>query len=178
MGIEIEMGEISMSPKTELRGSNKACAVGVIRYSCVDGESENNHSKDGVLIYVKPIITGREPSDVLHYGRANAGFPQQSTGDQFFSESQFESYRELGRNTIAEICGPDWEKQATAGIAGKDHADAKAWKERTLDDFVKQVERYVGRERLPTRWPCQRPKAQPGVIRLLRRVAVTRRLLS
>ncbi len=28
--------------------------------------------------------------------------------DQFFSEAQFESYRELGWHAIEEICGRDW----------------------------------------------------------------------
>ena len=31
-----------------------------------------------------------------NYAAANADFPHQSTSDQFFSESQFESYRALG----------------------------------------------------------------------------------
>ena len=162
MGIEIEMGEISMSPEAELRGSNKVCAVGVIRYSCVDGGGTEQCERDGVLIYVKPIITNREPSDVLHYARANTSFPQQSTGDQFFSESQFESYRELGRNTIAELCDFDWEEQAANALRAPDSNDAREWNGRNLDQFVRRVTRYVETKRLPRRWPGPWPDAQAG----------------
>jgi hypothetical protein len=34
--------------------------------------------------------------DVTAYGKANGIFPHESTADQWFSESQFESYRRLG----------------------------------------------------------------------------------
>jgi hypothetical protein len=45
---------------------------------------------------IKASITGDEPADVEEYRREKIEFPQQSTVDQFFSESQFESYRRLG----------------------------------------------------------------------------------
>ena len=43
-----------------------------------------------------PAITATRAPDVFDYATANAAFPHESTGDQFFSESQFESYRALG----------------------------------------------------------------------------------
>lgn len=58
-----------------------------------------NYQKEGetgLLLYLKASITGDEPADVEEYRRENPRFPQQSTVDQFFSESQFESYRRLG----------------------------------------------------------------------------------
>jgi hypothetical protein len=36
------------------------------------------------------------PADVMAYAAAHASFPHESTADQFFTESQFESYRHLG----------------------------------------------------------------------------------
>jgi hypothetical protein len=66
------------------------CAVGDIYY---DAHSE---IPDATLIYLKPAICGREPKDVFNYKEVNRAFPHESTGDQFFSESQFESYRALG----------------------------------------------------------------------------------
>jgi hypothetical protein len=36
------------------------------------------------------------PADVWHYSEQNPSFPHQSTGDQWFDEVQFESYRALG----------------------------------------------------------------------------------
>ncbi len=47
---------------------------------------------------------GNEPPDVMSYGKANPEFPHQSTADQFFDESQTESYRMLGRHSLLEIC--------------------------------------------------------------------------
>jgi hypothetical protein len=40
---------------------------------------------------------------VLNYGRAHAAFPHEPTSDQFFSESQFESYRQLGLHTLRTV---------------------------------------------------------------------------
>jgi hypothetical protein len=56
----------------------------------------------GWLLYLKSSLTGNEPADVLQYQSENPEFPHQSTGDQFFSESQFESYRRLGLHIIRE----------------------------------------------------------------------------
>jgi hypothetical protein len=51
----------------------------------------------GVLIYIKPsLLNVPELQDVLAYARLAEAFPHQSTLDQFFDESQFESYRALG----------------------------------------------------------------------------------
>lgn len=50
----------------------------------------------GTLIYLKPCLIPNLPQDVLAYARQNATFPHESTADQFFDESQFESYRALG----------------------------------------------------------------------------------
>jgi hypothetical protein len=62
--------------------------------------------KTGVLVYIKSSLTGREPEDILTYDRENPDFPDESTGDQFFDEGQFESYRELGYQ-IASTCFKD-----------------------------------------------------------------------
>jgi hypothetical protein len=54
----------------------------------------------GVLLYLKSSLTKPalhpEPADVLEYAMRGNAFPHQSTADQFFDESQFESYRRLG----------------------------------------------------------------------------------
>jgi|GEM_PF-1247661 len=56
----------------------------------------------GQLIYIKTSLTGDEPVDIREYAAANPDFPQQSTGDQFFDEAQFESYRKLGFHSIKD----------------------------------------------------------------------------
>ena len=54
----------------------------------------------GWLLYLKSSLTGDEPADVIEYQAAHPEFPHESTGDQFFSESQFESYRRLGLHVL------------------------------------------------------------------------------
>ena len=55
-----------------------------------------------MLILLKPTLTGDEPGDVLQYHTRNAAFPHESTGDQFYDEAQWESYRSLGRHVVVE----------------------------------------------------------------------------
>jgi hypothetical protein len=50
----------------------------------------------GWLVYVKSSLPAKLPADVENYRWANPGFPHQSTGDQWFDETQFEAYRKLG----------------------------------------------------------------------------------
>ena len=76
-------------------------SVGRIKYSAVDGGDEA--LSDGILLYIKPAIYEREPSDVQQYSRTSELFPHEPTSDQFFSESQFESYRALGEFIVREL---------------------------------------------------------------------------
>ena len=103
LGIPIVFDEpMSIFARSDDEAKNKrgrSCAIGKIRYSMVDGEGV----KDGVLIYIKPACYGEEPRDIYEYFRSNAAFPHESTADQFFSESQFESYRMLGAYTMERI---------------------------------------------------------------------------
>jgi hypothetical protein len=57
---------------------------------------EYNDNSVGLLFYLKTTLTQGLPADVYGYKSANPTFPDQSTGDQFFDETQFEAYRELG----------------------------------------------------------------------------------
>lgn len=48
------------------------------------------------IVLLKPVLTSDAPVDLTHYQGTHESFPQQSTGDQFFDEAQWESYRQLG----------------------------------------------------------------------------------
>ncbi len=85
-------------PAEGMRERKVRAAVARIVYSKVDGACE-----DGRLVYIKPVKLGNEPPDVQSYAAANPAFPHQSTADQFFDESQTESYRMLGLFTMGEI---------------------------------------------------------------------------
>lgn len=84
--------------KRLLRERRRRCAVGTIHYSAADRQCADGH-----LVYVKPMYLGDEPPDVASYKAAHPAFPHQSTADQWFDESQTESYRMLGLFTVDEI---------------------------------------------------------------------------
>ena len=99
-GIRIE---IDTSPLLKKDGTPYAkwhCAVGQIHYDDVDVEAQ-----PGTLIYIKPSLSGDEPSDVRNYRVDHPAFPHESTANQFFSESQFESYRALGEHIARSVFG-------------------------------------------------------------------------
>ena len=60
-------------------------------------------SEDLKIIWIKPRLLRDMPSDLLGYGAANPQFPQQPTGDQFFDEAQWESYRKLGEIAMTRL---------------------------------------------------------------------------
>jgi hypothetical protein len=75
-------------------------AVATIRYSQID---HTDPGSDGHLLYIKPSLTGDEPADVVQYSRSKPDFPHETTADQWFTESQFESYRALGYHVGSEL---------------------------------------------------------------------------
>lgn len=89
-------------------------ASGTIHYRDQDPEAD-----DGVLHLVKPVVRRQadysgaaDPQELLAYaasteGKRGGNFPHQSTGDQFFDEVQFESYRQLGALTASEVLDRD-----------------------------------------------------------------------
>jgi hypothetical protein len=93
-----------------LRDKGRRYAFARIRYSLVEHGRE-----DGCLLYIKPMIRGGEPPDVVSYHADHLDFPHQSTADQFFDESQTESYRILGLHSANEVCAA-WDK--SGGIPG------------------------------------------------------------
>jgi hypothetical protein len=107
LGIDIDLDTTQIAPKKAGGLSRQHCAVGRIHY-----ENADQTAPMGQIIYFKASLTGDEPADVRNYKKEHPSFPHESTADQWFSESQFESYRELGYhevfssiNGIAPDCG-------------------------------------------------------------------------
>jgi hypothetical protein len=73
-------------------------AIGIIDYG--GGEK-------GYLVYIKSSLTGDENDYIRDYARRYNSFPHESTGDQFFSEEQFEVYRALGFHMTNEFLSGD-----------------------------------------------------------------------
>jgi hypothetical protein len=82
--------------RVEARGPH--CAYGKIYYPGTKG-----HVIEGRLLYVKASLTGDESDYVIDYKRRHASFPHEATGDQFFSEEQFEVYRNLGFHAMQGV---------------------------------------------------------------------------
>ncbi len=100
-GIEIRFENLDpLRLQTGTPFSRWHCAVGKILYNRVDV-----HAPEGILVYIKATLTGDEPADLLNYHRKYPQFPHQSTGDQWFEESQFESYRRLGQHIGLVVFG-------------------------------------------------------------------------
>jgi hypothetical protein len=105
LGVPIEftsMPIFSQDSKDYDKKKGMYWAIGRIRYSCIDANAQ-----DGLLVYIKPVVYGGEPGDVLEYKKSHPTFPHQSTADQFFDEPQFESYRILGSHVMDQMCGSE-----------------------------------------------------------------------
>jgi len=101
-GINIVFERIQILPNTPEK-EGVCCAIARIRYSDVD-ETPAEH--DGLMVYIKPTLRGRGaqvPYDIYSYSRESQAFPHEPTADQWFSESQFESYRALGAHIMDQL---------------------------------------------------------------------------
>jgi hypothetical protein len=110
-GVEIEIDPQRIRRLDGL--SSTHCVVGTITYpeedACpaagVTGDPvcEARGKAKGWILYLKASLTGDEPEDVTEYHASHPDFPHQSTANQFFTESQFESYRQLGLHVVRSV---------------------------------------------------------------------------
>ena len=89
-------------------GQSQHFAVGTIRYAAHPDASPDQQGDTGLLLYIKASIFDSEnlPADIRSHARANTAFPHETTADQWFSESQFESYRMLGQWIAGQVFVP------------------------------------------------------------------------
>jgi hypothetical protein len=126
--------------------------IGEIDYQCADGHFG---VENGVIVYIKAGYHGTESAGVRSYAMANFDFPHQSTTNQWFTESQFESYRSLGFEIMdgllnralrneAYAKNPALDKLGVAlggGGAGATDPDASRHLLKTLASAVEKMER-------------------------------------
>jgi Patatin-like phospholipase len=113
-GVAINLDLAGISPNQESKLSGAHMVRGTIRYP------ETLPGEDGEVIYIKASLTRRAPhgsppvapgtvelpdvpGDVQNYKLQHEDFPHDSTAEQWFTESQFESYRRLGQRVVARI---------------------------------------------------------------------------
>ncbi len=98
LGIPVQFAPIDITRAGQGR-SNPHAAIGVVRYSIVDGPA----APDGVILYLKATLSGDETVDVLNFATSDPLFPHDSTANQFYDEARFESYRALGFHTVLTL---------------------------------------------------------------------------
>jgi hypothetical protein len=98
-GVQIEMGEyMTIAPVAATKLSATHFAIGQIHYRPQTAGEVAEGTSPGVLLYMKSSITGDEPAQVLGQHVAGSDFPHDTTLDQFFNETKFETYRALGEH--------------------------------------------------------------------------------
>ena len=95
-GVSIDFAKLEIKARQNPPVPGLRFAIGTIHYP--------GSSRSGWLLYVKPTYQGTERADVRSYASGSPDFPHESTTDQWFSESQLESYRALGANIAEYIC--------------------------------------------------------------------------
>jgi hypothetical protein len=81
-----------MGAEEKWTGTSRPYALAEIRYPRCDPVP----AATGQLFYLKTCRVPQMPVDIRGYAFQDDAFPADSTTDQFFTESQFESYRRLG----------------------------------------------------------------------------------
>jgi len=97
LGVPIRFGGLAaLKPRPfdghDLGPGHPYHAIGEVDYAAADGRGAK-----GIILYIKPGYHGSETSaGVRSYAIANSDYPHDSTANQWFGESQMESYRALG----------------------------------------------------------------------------------
>ena len=112
LGVDIEIDVSDL--QVDIAGfSNKAFRCGTIRYPATT-TTPVKPAFEGRLLYLKPsLLRSAEnlPGDILAYHARHPEFPHEATTNQWFSESQFESYRHLGyvigQSALSAVAHPE-----------------------------------------------------------------------
>jgi len=102
--IMIDNGDLqALTPQPGKDGDSVRCArqghlVAKIKYA---------DNSDGTLIFLTTTFFEGLSADLYGYKKEHPSFPDESTGDQFFDEKQFEAYRELGFQAAWKMTGDD-----------------------------------------------------------------------
>ncbi len=122
--------------------SKTHCVVGTIQYpspkeemgeygaqgprACECLQEKGNSRYTGILVYLKSSLVGDEPADLMAYKLRHDVFPHDMTGNQWFTETQFESYRRLGHHVAMTAIQPALSPSETRVPSGLDPAQSAA----------------------------------------------------
>jgi hypothetical protein len=99
LDVRITFDRMEISSRMKPLERQFAFALGTIAYPDI--------AEPGYILYIKPSYFGLTPIEVRAYAEANGVFPHEPTSDQWFGESQFESYRRLGEFLASALGGED-----------------------------------------------------------------------
>jgi hypothetical protein len=125
--IDLDLRPLQIDPETGF--SKTHCVVGTVRYPPPPEENEASAARGagrgatagtaceclgeagddpytGVIVYLKSSLVGDEPADLLTYKLRHDVFPHDMTSNQWFAETQFESYRRLGHHVAMSAIQP------------------------------------------------------------------------
>ncbi len=119
-GAEIDLDLRPLRKQPETGYSRAHCVVGTIRYppplgdgakanaatACICMGDDGDDDYTGVIVYMKSSLVGDEPPDLLTHQLKCAAFPQDSTANQWFTETLFEAYRRLGHHVAMTTIRP------------------------------------------------------------------------
>ncbi|HSS52247.1 MAG TPA: patatin-like phospholipase family protein, partial [Thermoanaerobaculia bacterium] len=102
LGIEIELDLEALTPKGSSPSRHHA-AVGVIQYPPFD---QGDSPEKGLLLYLKPALTGDENRMITEYATRQPAFPHEGRADRFLGEGQFDAYKDLGFHSVDGLFDP------------------------------------------------------------------------
>jgi hypothetical protein len=102
-GITIKLDIDPLLPVNDCKYGLFKCGTRHFAIGSIDYLGDGDPAHMGYLVYIKSSLTGDEPSDLINFKLQEPSFPHHSTVDQFFSESQFESYRRLGEHIAQHL---------------------------------------------------------------------------
>ena len=106
-GVKIDLDLRALERRKDAVFSGRHVVVGTIRYPGVCKDRPDLAAEaGGIIVYIKSSLTGDEPADILSYKKEHPAFPHDSTTNQWFTESQFESYRALGHHVGLSVFAP------------------------------------------------------------------------
>ncbi len=102
-GITININIDDLLPSRDCKYGAFKCGSRHFAIGTIDYLGDGNPDNMGYLVYIKSSLTGDEPADLINFKLQEPSFPHHTTVDQFFSESQFESYRRLGEHIAQHL---------------------------------------------------------------------------
>jgi hypothetical protein len=104
--VKIELPVARIRPAAEMGRVETTWVIGTVLYPPDPASiSTPTSERTGQILYIKAGLPVDLPADLVGYVAENPRFPNDSTADQWFDETQFESYRHLGFHIARSIGG-------------------------------------------------------------------------